>query len=330
MPRFTSSLLLAIFGLLSLSLSAYAAQPTNARPPQSPAELKYWLENMVWHHDYSIDEIQAATGLPPTSVLAAQRQWDIYPETRPELSTEKLLVLPYPGGRHPRITFLEGAVEPQRETKVSVFLPWAPREYVVCDVPEAIWSNLGLTYLAHTHVETVWEKEEIALEPLEWTRNEDGTFTMERTLPNGIRFGTHVVPRKDRVSMQMWLHNGTDELLTGMRVQNCVMLKSATEFNQLIRENKIDRNPYAIVHNPEKTRWIISAWTPCFRPWGNGRCPCLHSDPKFPDCAPGETKVLNGWLSFYEGTDIDAELERITATGWQTDDSIAVPVGKEQ
>ena len=25
--------------------------------------------------------------------------------------------------------------------------------------------------------------------------------------------------------------------------------------------------------NDEK---IISAWTPCFRPWGNGRCPCLH------------------------------------------------------
>ena len=107
-----------------------------------------------------------------------------------------------------------------------------------------------------------------------------------------------------------------------MRVQNCVMLKDATEFNQLIQENKIDRNPYALVHNPEKTRWIISAWTPCFRPWGNGRCPCLHSDPKFPDAAPGETKVLRGWLSFYEGTDIDAELERITATGWQTDDSI--------
>ncbi len=37
---------------------------------------------------------------------------------------EPLLVRPYPGGRHPRIGFLEGAVEPQRETKVSVCSPW--------------------------------------------------------------------------------------------------------------------------------------------------------------------------------------------------------------
>jgi hypothetical protein len=39
--------------------------------------------------------------------------------------------------------------------------------------------------------------------------------------------------------------------------------------------------------------------------------PCLHSDPKFPDCKPGETAALHGWMSFYEGNDIDAELKRI-------------------
>ena len=31
----------------------------------------------------------------------------------------------------------------------------------------------------------------------------------------------------------------------------------------------------------------------------------------------GETKRLRGWLSFYEGSDIEGELRRIERTGWQ-------------
>jgi hypothetical protein len=42
----------------------------------------------------------------------------------------------------------------------------------------------------------------------------------------------------------------------------------------------------------------------------------MHADPQFPDCAPGETQRLGGWLSFYEGTDIDAELRRISSLDW--------------
>jgi hypothetical protein len=45
--------------------------------------------------------------------------------------------------------------------------------------------------------------------------------------------------------------------------------------------------------------------------------PCLHSDPKFPDCAPGETKRVRGWLSFYEGSNLEGELKRIDTTGWR-------------
>ncbi|HUG19660.1 MAG TPA: hypothetical protein VMM56_11810 [Planctomycetaceae bacterium] len=305
--------------LVTNSVANAQAEPKHHRPPQSAADLKFWLENMIWYHNYSLDEIERATGLPPAKIIEAQRAYDIYPETRPERSSEaKLLVLPYPGGRHPRIGFLEGAIRPQRETKASVFLPWDPESYVVVDVPEAIWSNLGLTYLAHTHVPTVWEKTNVELEPLEWERLADGSFKLERTLPNGIRFGTLVVPRKDHVAMEMWLHNGTDETLTDLRVQNCVMLREAEGFNQQTTDNRLSRNPFMAVRNPAGNRWIITAWEPCHRPWGNGRCPCLHSDPKFPDCKPGETKRLRGWLSFYEGTEIDKELDRIEEVGWLT------------
>jgi len=45
--------------------------------------------------------------------------------------------------------------------------------------------------------------------------------------------------------------------------------------------------------------------------------PCLHSDPKFPDCPPGQARRLTGWLSFYQGTNIAAELERIEKNGWR-------------
>jgi hypothetical protein len=52
---------------------------------------------------------------------------------------EPLLVLPYPGGRHPRVGFRDGSIRPQRETKASVFAPWADGGYAVADVPEAVW-----------------------------------------------------------------------------------------------------------------------------------------------------------------------------------------------
>jgi hypothetical protein len=117
--------------------------------------------------------------------------------------------------------------------------------------------------------------------------------------------------------MDMWLTNGTEHLLTDLRVQNCVLLKAAEGFAQQTNENKYFSGSYVACHSPDKRRWIITAWEPLHRGWANAPCPCLHSDPKFPDCAVGDTKWLRGWLSFYEGSDIDAEIARISATGWQ-------------
>lgn len=290
---------------------------SNARKPDD-ASLRFWLENMVWHHGFSRDEVQAATGLGAGEISAALKRFDIRVGNRPQRPADApLLVLPYPGGRHPRIGFLEGAVNPQRETKVSVFTPWDPASYVVVDVPEAIWSNLGLTYLAHTHVPTVWSKQNIELPKLEWNRRSDGSFDFERTLPNGIAFGTKVVPARDGVRMEMWLHNGTKETLTDLRVQNCVMLKGARGFTAQSNENKVFAKPYVAARSDDGQRWIITAWEPNHRPWANAPCPCLHSDPKFPDCLPGETQRVRGWLSFYEGGDVQAEFKGLDGVGWR-------------
>ena len=293
----------------------------HARPSKDDADLRRWLENMVVFHRFGAQEVTAATGLSATEVAAALTRFslDVSKSTKPQRpGGSPLLVLPYPGGRHPRIGFLEGAIQPQRETKISVFTPWDESSYVVVDVPEAIWSNLGLTYLAHTHIPTVWDHQNISLPPLEWQHHADSVLTCERTLPNGIVFGTKVIPAPDAVHMEMWLTNGTPHKLTDLRVQNCVLLKGVPEFAQQNNDNKVNHDVYAACSSPDGQRWVITAFDPLFRTWANEQCPCLHSDPKFPDCEPGQTQYLRGWLSFYEGTDIHSELRRIEKTGWRT------------
>jgi predicted amidohydrolase len=288
------------------------------RRPTDETELRNWLENMVVHHRFTPTEVSVATGLTLGEVGPALRAFDLTGKSvPPRAADEPLRVLPYPGGRHPRIGFFEGAVMPQRETKVSVFAPWSNGGYVVVDVPEAIFSNLGLTYLAHTHIPTIWDLQGITLPRLEWQRGANGALEHERTLPNGIAFGAKVIPTPTEVRMNLWLRNGTPDTLTGLRVQNCVMLAYASGFSAQTIQNKVFHAPYAAVRTEDGPRWIITAWDPVQRCWGNERVPCLHSDPQFPDCKPGETQHLRGWLSFYEGTNVEAEFQRIEATGWR-------------
>ena len=293
---------------------------SNSRRIQTTEEMEYWLRNMIWHHQFSKAEVQAATGLKPSAVLHARWLCAVDRAGRPPREANApLLVLPYPGGRHPRIGFLEGAIDPQRETKFSVFTPWDPNSYVVVDVPEAIWSNLGLTYLAHTHIDAIWTKQGIDLPKFEWNRRPDGSLDIERTLPNGIAFGAKAVADREAVHMEMWLHNGTNEKLSDLRVQICVMPKMAKGFAALTNDNKVLTHPYVACRSEDGKRWIITAWESCHRPWANPDCPCFHSDPKFPDLDPGQKARLRGWLSFYEGDDVQAEFRRIEATGWRED-----------
>ena len=132
--------------------------------------MRRWLKNMVWYHRFTVPEIDAATGLEEVTIEAALARFAIRPDNRPPRPPDApLLILPYPGGRHPRIGFLDGAIRPQRETKLSVFTPWDPTAYVVLDVPEAIRrddeKSHGLLYLAHTHAETMWTRQHVPLAP---------------------------------------------------------------------------------------------------------------------------------------------------------------------
>ena len=283
----------------------------NYRLPVGRRDARYWV-SVMQRHGYSPWEMRMATGLEISELGR-------FPH-RPRTLTDSLELLPYPGGRHPRIGFRDGAVRPQRETKASVFLPWDPEGYVVIDVPEAIWHNIPggreLLYLAHTHVPTTWDRQQITLPPLEWERQRGGVLQVQRMLPNQVAFGARLTPSAEAVRMELWIHNGSTETLSGLRVQNCVMLRDAPGFNQQNTDHHHVHGPFVAAANMQQDRWIIIAWDHNQRAWGNSYCPCMHSDPQFPDCPPGETQRLRGWLSFYQGENLQQELQRIQAIGW--------------
>jgi peptidoglycan/xylan/chitin deacetylase (PgdA/CDA1 family) len=283
----------------------------NYRLPANRRETRYWV-SVMQRHGYSPWEMRMATGLELSQLDSLGR--------RPPLSTGALELLPYPGGRHPRIGFRDGAIRPQRETKASVFLPWDPQSYVVIDVPEAIWHNIPggreLLYLAHTHVPTTWDRQQITLPPLEWERHRGGVLEVERVLPNQVAFGARLTPSAEAIRMELWIRNGSSQALTGLRVQNCVMLRNARGFNQQSTGHHHVHGPFVAAANAGLDRWIIVAWDHDQRAWGNSYCPCMHSDPQFPDCPPGETRRVRGWLSFYQGEDLQAELQRIRQSRW--------------
>jgi peptidoglycan/xylan/chitin deacetylase (PgdA/CDA1 family) len=288
---------------------------SNARPVKTDAELAGWLANML-AHEFAPSEMGAALGLTADEVEAARRRLKVEPERAKDGS---LLVLPYPGGRHPRTGFRDGAIRPQRETKVSVFAPWGG--YVVADVPEAVWFAPGgkreLLYLAHTHVATVFDKQNVRLDPLEWTWDKDGSLRIERTLPNKITLASRVTPGKDGVRMEFKITNGTGEKLTGLDVQMCVMLAGLPGFADRTNDNKVFAKPFAACRDKSGKRWVITGWEECGRAWGNPPCPCLHSDPRVPDVPPGESRTVRGWVSFYEGPDVEAELKRLKMVAFE-------------
>jgi hypothetical protein len=309
---------LVLITSLWVALDASAAETVPLGKPTeieaSRKEVRFWMENMLVHHRYTPAEAATVFGWTAGEVETKAAEFGIRPDLAAPLPPNgKLRVLPYPGGRHPRIGFLDGAINPQRGTKVSLFPPWTNGGYAVLDLPEALFSNLGLTYLAHTHIPTIWSQQNVVIENVDWKRADDGGLHSEWKLPNGIAFGAQVTPRSDGADLELWLRNGTKDKLTEMRTQICLMLKAATGFNEQSQQGKEYAKPLAVMKARDANRYILLAFERCGRAWGNEKCPCLHSDPVLPDAAPGERVAVRGRLRFYEGADIPGEKQRLQA-----------------
>jgi hypothetical protein len=282
-----------------------------SEPPRPKDNLREWLE-VCADHGYTQAEMAMATGREAPEIARRLQEYGIKLEGRP--APKPFTILPYPGGRHPRIGFLDGALEPHRDTKFSLFLPGGG--YAVIDFPEAVWREKDLIYLAHRHIPTYWEKKGVTLPHLEWSRAAGGVLESRRVLPDGVEFFARVRPAPDGAEMELRLKNGSDQALKKPRAQVCVLLKGAPGFNAQTRENKLKLEAEGVcaVRSEDGRRWIATVFE---RPrvWENPPCPCIHSDPSWPDLAPGEEAVARGRVFYFEGDDLRAEIGRRAVAG---------------
>ncbi len=276
---------------------------------QSREHTEVWLPIMQ-RHRFTTQEIGSVLGMSSQEIDGLLMEFDGDPAN----DDDRIEVLPFPGGRHPRIDFKEGMLSPRRGTKLSVFLPWDHDDYVVLDIPEAVMTQFGITFLGHKHIPTVFDLQKEQIPNSEWAQKDDGSWENIWHLPNGIEIGANVTSATDQVNMRLWLTNHTiDTIWQDLQTQVCVMLGQAEMFAAQTNNNKQLNCPVAAVHAADKNHWMITGWEGCTHPWGNDDCPCLHADPSFPDCAPGETVSIHGILAFYQGMHPEVAIQKIKA-----------------
>ncbi|MEW4567388.1 hypothetical protein AB1L88_05920 [Tautonia sp. JC769] len=300
------------------ALDPQAGRASEAPPGEFDEALEQSLRSMLVYHDFSVEEMAAATGRPAEFVRRALDHFELSRETRPELPDDgRLLILPYPGGRHPRLGFLDGAIDPRADTKVSLISPWGGREYVVVDLPEAIWWEDELLFLAHTHIPTLWTEAGIELGPQPWARQSDRSLSNRRRFPNGVTVDAKIVPVRQGVVMELSLTNHGEVPLRDLRAQVCVLLRGLSGFDEQSADWDALQAPYAARRSQDRAdRWLVTAWDDCQRAWANPDCPCLHSDPKFPDCPPGQTVKARGVIAFVEAADFRSACDAVDRLNW--------------
>jgi peptidoglycan/xylan/chitin deacetylase (PgdA/CDA1 family) len=270
-------------------------------------DLGFWLPNMLVDHRYTVGEAAEVCAYTEAEIREKAREL-IKPGAAPGGG---IRIRPYPGVRESRLASFNN-IDAHRGTKASVFLPWDPVSYVVVDLPEAIFAGSELMYLVHTHIPTIWNDRNVVIENVDWTREAAGGLSFSRELPNKVSFGASIRVAGERdVAMEVWVRNGTAEMLKGLRAQICVLLKGAPEYTAQTNANKVFRAPGAAVQSVDGRRWILTAWSGGKRCWGNPPVPCLHSDPVLGDCAAGATVRSRGVLRFWDGEDAGAELDRL-------------------
>ncbi len=299
--------------------------PDDPRPPRSKEELRRWLHWAVHYYHFTPVEIGAALGMSEGEVRAAIAELGV-DELSGGPTDRRLVVLPYPGGRHPRAGFFEGAIRPRRDTKLGVFPPWEQGGYVVVDLPEAVWAGGELIYLAHTHIPTRWDRLGLTVPRTDWQLQPDGRLLLDQQLPEELAIRVQVRPLRDAVQMQISIRNGSHRPLRQLRAQVCVMLAEAAGFGRQGGENKSRMDGFAVCSDTRSMppRHIVTAWRPLHRVWYQPLVPCIHADPRFPDCPPGQTVTARGILRFVEGKVTENTLLRLrkrlgTRLEWEGD-----------
>jgi hypothetical protein len=260
-------------------------------------DLGYWVANMSCH-GFTAEEQAGVCGMSATQFASAR---DALPSAAPSAVP---VILPYPGGRGTRSGRLDEAVSPLRGTKITVFLPWDRRSYIVIDLPQALRCDSGLIFMAHTHEPTMWNERNVFIDNLDWDRLPDGTLQSGWALPNAIVFGATVRMVNARVEMEFSITNFSDRAISNIEVPICVLLKEARGLNRPSERNVVLKAAMAAVKSDDASRAIVTSWEPNLRVRIDPEIPCIHSDAALPDCAPGKTVRATGALWFSEGGEV--------------------------
>ena len=213
--------------------------------------------------------------------------------------------------------------------------PWPSDEYIWLDFPEAIFSGQELLFLSH--ISQRFPSKFNKLPKIEWKKIDNG-ISFERQLPNGIKFGGSVTKKDEfTVELKLWIHNGSPEPLSDIKLQTCAYLNAINEFNEKSNTNKlvhvpgygwkpfeeasqfegIDSKfrvgwrdgpavadlPVIISFSKQKDHLVALTWFEnTFSFIGNENHPCFHADPFFDDLEPGEEQTITGELIFFEGS----------------------------
>jgi len=252
-------------------------------------------------HPWDDETLRAALGFTDAEIEAAHRNETALDGAPGSVSAGCLPApsswqpLPYPGGRHPRSGFLEGAFDPQRETKLLFGVP-DMGGYLVLDLPEAIWSDEQLIFLAHTHLPTVWDRNGERHTFTPWNISLDGrTAANSHVLPDGTTVSAEATRSSDsRIDLLLSIVNRSDHDLTDVWAQTCLMLAQAdlgSTDTEIVLSSDI-----AALRLSERMQ-LEFAWEKVKRTWQNPPVPCMHNDPFLGSCRPGDTLTVRGSLA---------------------------------
>ncbi len=213
--------------------------------------------------------------------------------------------------------------------------PWPSQDYLWLDFPEAIFTLTDLLYLSHVNPDYPVLFPNLPAVP--WNRSGNG-LSFTRVLPNGVQFGGSVWAKSESiVALELFIDNGSEETLKGIRLQACVYLRAIKEFADFSVTNKfvhvdgagwvdferaksfIGAGRYRLGFRGEGTavadlpllatisnlapRLVAMTWyEDSASLMSNPKHPCMHVDPIFPDLGPQERHRISGELLFFEGS----------------------------
>ena len=247
---------------------------------------------MTVFHRYTPAEIGAATGLSSDEVAADLERFGLAGKSPPprggSRSARRAALSRRPSSpdrlsrrRHPSAPRVEGQRLRPVGRAAAMSSSTSPRRSGRAKAPHAsssIWPT-RMSPPCGISKASSWNA-------LEWTRKPAGVLSVRRNLPNGVSFGAEVTPTRNEVRMELWITNGTQTPLSGSAgaelrdAQGGAGLRSR---EPMTTRSSTNRMPPAAVRTG--TAGSSRPGSRAFAPGPTPPCPCLHSDPQFPDCA---------------------------------------------